>query len=220
MGGSSRKPNAADSLRVGTPFNFPGQISKARTLVRSAESWVVTARDVASLSAAAEASRRWLDLAAALELEALSEARLSRLDDALNLQEARYQLGEIAGTEVRQLDLEHVSESSRLAGLRAEVEMAAAALRELCGTEWGDVRLGDLKAMAEFSNPPEEVDVTTSALADGPVLRLAAGDAELERSAAKLDLGNRLGAGRTRRPSGSGCLPSTVSRASTPGDSV
>jgi outer membrane protein TolC len=186
LGGSGRSPNAADTLRVGTPFNFPGQISKARTLVRSAEDWVATALDVASLSAAAEASRRWLDLAAALELEALSEARLSRLDDALNLQEARFQLGEIAGTEVRQLDLEHVSESSRLAALRAEVEMARAALTEICGAGWGDVRRGDLKALASFSKPPEELDVTTSALAAGPVLRLATGDAELGRSAARL----------------------------------
>ena len=186
LGGSGRSPNAADTLRVGTPFNFPGQISKARTLVRSAEDWVTTALDVASLSAAAEASRRWLDLAAALELEALSEARLSRLDDALNLQEARFQLGEIAGTEVRQLDLEHVSESSRLAALRAEVEMARAALTEICGAEWGEVRRGDLKALASFSKLPEVVDVTTSALAAGPVLRLAAGGAELERSAAKM----------------------------------
>jgi len=186
LGGSSRSPNAADYLRVGTPFNFPGQISKARALVRSAESWVGTAQDVASLSAAAEASRRWLDLAAALELEALSEARLSRLDDALNLQEARFQLGEIAGTEVRQLDLEHVGESSRLAALRAEVTMAEAALREFCGAGGGDVRLGDLKALAAYATPPDDVDVTTSMLATGPMLRLAAGNAELEQSAAKL----------------------------------
>jgi len=186
LGGSGRNPNAADYLRVGTPFNFPGQIGKARTLVRNAENWVATALDVASRRAAAEASRRWLDLAAALELEALSEARLSRLDDALNLQEARFQLGEIAGTEVRQLDLEHVSESSRLAALRAEVEMARAAIVEICGAGWGDVRRGDLEALASFSKSPEEVDVTASALAAGPVLRLAADDAELERSAAKL----------------------------------
>lgn len=186
IGGSGRSPNAADYLRVGTPFNFPGQISKARTLVRSADEWVATARNVASLRAAAEASRRWLDVAAALELEALSMARLNRLDDALNLQEARYQLGEIAGTEVRQIDLEHVSESSRLAAVRADLEMAEAALRELCGTGWGEVRQGDLKALAAISKPTEDQDVTTSALAEGPVLRLAAGGAEVERSAAKL----------------------------------
>jgi outer membrane protein TolC len=186
MGGSNRKPNAADYLRVGTPINLPGQIGKARTVVRNAESWLVTARDVASLTIAAEVSRRWLDVAAALELEALSQTRLSRLDEALNLQEARFQLGEIAGTEVRQLDLEHISESSRLAGLRAEVEIAEAALRELCGTGWGEVRRGDLEALTAVSTPPEELDVTNSALEEGPALRLAAGDAELERSAARL----------------------------------
>jgi outer membrane protein TolC len=186
MGGSNRKPNAADYLRVGTPINLPGQIGKARTVVRNAESWLVTAGDMASLAIAAEVGRRWLDVAAALELEALSQARLSRLDDALNLQEARFQLGEIAGTEVRQLDLEHISESSRLAGLRADVEIAEAALRELCGAGWGEVRRGDLEALTAISTPPEELDVTNSALEEGPVLRLAAGDAELERSAARL----------------------------------
>lgn len=186
LGGSNRNPNAADYLRVGTPFNFPGQIGKARNLVRSADSWVVVAQDVAVLTAAAEASRRWLDLAAAMELEALSSARLSRLDDALNLQEARYQLGEIAGTEVRQLDLEHVSESSRLAGLRGEVEAAGAALSELCGRDWGTVRRGDLEALTVVSKTPGALISSGEQLAEGPVLRRAAGEAELERSAAKL----------------------------------
>ena len=186
MGGSSRKPNAADYLRVGTPFNLPGQIGKARSLVRSAESWVATAQNVAALTAAAEASRRWLDMAEALELEALSEARLSRLDDALTLQEAKFQLGEIAGTEVRQLDLEHVGESSRLATRRAEVKIAEAALYELCGGDWGSVRRGDLEALTVVSRTPAAVAFTAEKLAEGPMLRLATGDAELERSAASL----------------------------------
>jgi len=186
LGGPSRKPNATDYLRIGTPFNFPGQIGKARSLVRSADSWVVTAQDVAALTAASEASRRWIDVAAALELEALSGARLSRLDDALNLQEARYQLGEIAGTEVRQLELEHVGESSRLAALKGEVERAEAALRELCGDDWGTVRRGDLETLTVVSTTPEAVGFTAGELAEGPILRLATGDAELERSAAKL----------------------------------
>ncbi len=186
LGGSSRKPNAADYLRVGTPFNFPGQTGKARTLVRNAESWVVTAQDVAVLTAAAEASRRWIEVAAALELEALSTARLSRLDDALNLQEARYQLGEIAGTEVRQLNLEHVGETSRLATRRAEVEIAQASLGEFCGGDWGTVRRGDLQALTAVSRTPAAVGFTAEELAEGPMLRLAVGDAELERSAAAL----------------------------------
>ena len=186
LGGSNRKPNAADYLRVGTPFNFPGQIGKARALVKHADSWVVTARDVAGLTAAAEAGLRWIDVAASLELAELSEARLSRLDDALNLQEARYQLGEIAGTEVRQLDLEHVGESSRLAALRADLKTAQAALRELCGSGRGTVRRGDLEALTLASTTPGGVAVAENELADGPILRLASGDAELQRSAAAL----------------------------------
>ena len=186
LGGSSRKPNAADYLRVGTPFNFPGQIGKARALVRNAEGWVVAARDVAGLAAAAEAGRRWIDVAASLELAALSEARLSRLDDALNLQEARYQLGEIAGTEVRQLDLEHVGESSRLASLQAEVKAARAALRELCGSGWGTVLPGDLEVLTRASTTPGSVTLADNELADGPILRLASDDAALQRSASDL----------------------------------
>lgn len=186
LGGSSRQPNAADYLRVGTPFNFPGQIGKARALMRSAESWAATAQDVAAVTVGAEAGRRWIDVAAALELEALSEARLNRLDAALKLQEARYQLGEIAGTEVRQLDLEHVSESSRLASLRAEVKTTETALRELCSDACGSVRQGDLESLTLVSTTPAGVNLAHAELADGPILRLATGDAELKRSAAKL----------------------------------
>jgi len=186
LAGSNRQPNATDYFRVGTPFNFPGQIGKARALVRSAESWAITAQNVAAVTAAAETGRRWVDVAAALELEALSEARLNRLDDALNLQEARYQLGEIAGTEVRQLDLEHVSESSRLAALRAEVKTTETALRELCGSACGAVHRGDLESLTRASTTPLGVGLADDGLADGPILRLATGDAELRRNAAKL----------------------------------
>jgi len=186
MGGSRREANAADYLRVGVPFNFPGQTGKARTLVKTTESWVVAARDVATLNTAAEVSRRWLDVAAAVELEALSSARLERLDDALNLQEARFQLGEIAGTEVRQLNLEHVSESSRLASIKAEVAMAEAALREICGRDWGMIRRGDLAALTAVSRTPDALGLSIEALTDGPLLRRAAGNAERERSASDL----------------------------------
>jgi len=186
LGGSGREANAADYLRVGVPFNFPGQTGKARALVRTTESWVVAAQDVAVLSTAAEVSRRWLDVAAAVELEALSAARLERLDDALNLQEARFQLGEIAGTEVRQLNLEHVSESSRLASIRADVAMAEAALRELCGQDWGMILRGDLAALTVVSRTPDAMLLSAENLTEGPVVRQALGGAERERSASEL----------------------------------
>jgi len=186
LGGSGRELNAADYLRVGVPFNFPGQTGKARRLVKSTESWVVAAQGVAVLKTAAEVSRRWLDVAAAVELETLSAARLERLDDALNLQEARFQLGEIAGTEVRQLNLEHVSESSRLASIKADVASAKAALRELCGHGWGTILQGDLAALAVVSRTPDASVLTTENLTEGPVLRQALGTADRERSASDL----------------------------------
>jgi outer membrane protein TolC len=186
MSGSGREANAADSLRVGIPFNFPGQTGKARALVRTTENWVAAARDVAALKTAAEVSRRWLEVATAVELEALSAARLERLDDALNLQEARFQLGEIAGTEVRQLNLEHVSESSRLASIRADVAMAEAALRELCGQDWGTILRGDLAALTAVSRTPDALVLNAENLTEGPLFRQAAGSADRERSASDL----------------------------------
>jgi outer membrane protein TolC len=186
LGGSGRQPNAADYLRVGTPFNLPGQIGRARDLVESTEGWVSTATGVASIQTVAEASRRWLALAGAVELEALSTARMERLDAALNLQEARYQLGEIAGTEVRQIDLEHVSESSRLADARARRIAAEAALTELCGTGWAEVRRGDLAALVDASVTPDADRVTDDRLELGPFIDLYTGEAELARATAEL----------------------------------
>jgi outer membrane protein TolC len=183
---AGRQPNAADYLRVGTPFNLPGQIGRARELVRTADGWAETALGVAALDSAAEVSRRFLELAAAVEKEALAAARLRRLDGALSLQEARFQLGEIAGAEVRQLDLEHVGQTSRLASLRSEVAAAEATVRQLAGDRPVVVREGDLAALAALSRTPEATAVTPEDLGRGPLLRRAEGDAGLERSAAEL----------------------------------
>jgi outer membrane protein TolC len=111
---------------------------------------------------------------------------MERLDAALNLQEARYQLGEIAGTEVRQIDLEHVSESSRLADARARRLAAEAALTELCGTGWAEVQKGDLAALVEASDTPDPERVSGDRLGQGPLIDLFEGDAGLARSSAEL----------------------------------
>jgi hypothetical protein len=66
------------------------------------------------------------------------------------------------------------------------VKAADAALRELCGSGWGAVRRGDLEALAFASSTPGSVAVDETELADGPILRLASGDAALQRSAADL----------------------------------
>jgi outer membrane protein TolC len=186
LGGSGRRPNAIDTLRVGTPFNLPGQIGRARDLVRTADTWMTAAQEVALLQTVGEASRRWLALAATVELEELSSARLERLDAALNLQEARFQLGEIAGTEVRQIDLEHVSESSRLAELRSRRVAAEAALAELCDAGWATARNGDLAGLVEASLTPPAESVVADSMDAGPIVSRYQGDAELALAGAAL----------------------------------
>ena len=64
--GGDRTPNAQDSLRIGTPFNFLGQIGPARDLARAAEAGTAVMREAASRSVAVEATSRWLELAAAV----------------------------------------------------------------------------------------------------------------------------------------------------------
>jgi outer membrane protein TolC len=115
--GSDRTLNAQDSLRVGTPFNFFGQMGPARDLARTTEEGLEVIQRSAVRSTAVEATRRWLDLAAAMERLQVRRARLERLDTALALLEARHQLGEVAGTEVAQLDLEHTDAASLVAAV-------------------------------------------------------------------------------------------------------
>ncbi len=61
--------------------------------------------------------------------------------------EARHQLGEVAGTEVAQLDLEHTDAASMVAAAGAEVAGLRQAVVELCGDEFEDPRSGDLEAL-------------------------------------------------------------------------
>ncbi|MEE4271862.1 MAG: TolC family protein [Thermoanaerobaculales bacterium] len=183
---SGRQPNGADYIRVGTPFNLPGQIGPAKELVRNAEGWELAAQRVATLSAVADASRRWLALAAAVELEALSSARVERLDAALELQRKRFELGEIAGSEVRQLDLERITELARLTEQESRRNAAEAALFELCGDQWLAARRGDLAALVAVSTTPVVADFDDEQLAGVPLVDQLERDAELARASAAL----------------------------------
>ena len=186
LSGSGRQANGADYLRVGTPFNLPGQIGPAKTLVRNAAEWELAAHRVASLSTVTDASRRWLALAAAVELEALSSARVERLDSALEMQRKRFELGEIAGSEVRQIDLERITEIARLTERESRRNAAETALSELCGDQWLAARRGDLAALVAASTTPVAADLGGDELAAGPLVDQLERDAELARSEAAL----------------------------------
>jgi outer membrane protein TolC len=184
--GSQRTPNAQDSLRFGTEFNFFGQMGPARDLARASEAGVAVIRGAALRSTAVEATRRWLDLAAAVERLEIRKARFEKLDTALALLEARHQLGEVAGTEVAQLDLEHSDAASLVAVIEAEVEMLRQGVEELCGTSFADPRPGDLEALAAASRSPGASEIDDRALAAGVLMQIASSEADLEEARARM----------------------------------
>lgn len=184
--GFDRNLNAQDTLRFGSPFNFPGQSKAGRRLQETTLEWIDAGREAARVELAAEAGQRWLDLAAALERSAVIRDRVARLDRALTLQEAKYQLGEVAGTDVAQLDLEHVRESSHLEDLDGEVEVFRARLRELCGGGCREPEEGDLRLVVSATLTPDRVTANVAAVESGPVYRSAYGEAEALRVRSEL----------------------------------
>ena len=184
--GSDRTLNAQDSLRVGTPFNFFGQMGPARDLARTTKEGLEVIQKAAVRSTAVEATRRWLDLAAAMERLQVRRARLERLDTALALLEARHQLGEVAGTEVAQLDLEHTDAASLVVAGHAQVEGLRQTVAELCGGGYPDPRPGDLKALATATRSPDSSEIYHEALALGVPMQDANTEADIENARARM----------------------------------
>ncbi len=184
--GGERTPNAQDTVRLATPFLFFGQAGPARDLSRLAEDGAAPAREAARRAIAVEATRRWLALAAADEVVAVRRERVARLETALALLEARHQLGEVAGTEVSQLDLEHSTAASELELAAAAAAGLAHGAAELCGDAFLRPRTGDLEELARLSATPAAERLGSEALAAGPPLRLAGWQAGLETASARL----------------------------------
>jgi len=184
--GSGRTANAQDSLRLGTEINFFGQMGPARDLARTTEQGVAVIQTAAVQSVIVEVTRRWLDLAAAVERLEVRTARLEKLDTALSLLEARHQLGEVAGTEVAQLDLEHTDAASLVAAAAAEVEVRRQAVSELCGGSYPDPRSGDLEALTAVSRSPGSNDIHDQALIAGVPMQIANTEADIEEARAQM----------------------------------
>jgi outer membrane protein TolC len=184
--GPSRTPNAQDTLRLGTTFNFPGQIGPARRLVEAAERETNRARAALAGGAAVEATRRWLELAAALERVAVRRARVEHLDRALNILEARHQLGEVAGVEVAQLDLEYSTAAAQLDLAESDAAALNHAVAELCGRDFPSPALGDLEELVGGTATPPVPVFEAEALVAGAPMQLADAAAELEASRSKV----------------------------------
>jgi outer membrane protein TolC len=184
--GGDRTPNAQDTLRLGTPFNFFGQAGPARELARAAEHGAEAIRLAAMRTVAVESTRRWLALAAAVERAEVRRRRLERLEAALTRLEARHRLGEVSGTEVAQLDLDRTSAASLLAAAEAAVEVQAEGVAELCGPSYPRPLPGDLETLTGLSSTPDTVRIVDEAVAAGVPMQSVRSEAELEDARARM----------------------------------
>lgn len=155
---SGREPNAQDVVRVGTAVRYPWQVGHAKDTRRAHDDALSLELDVSRRQVAARVATGWIDLAVVRQRQEVARARLERLDVALALLEARFQLGEVAGTEVMQTDLEHVRATSHVEQLRAEDAAAVAALRQLAGDTFPLPRPGDVEALVEGTASSGEGD--------------------------------------------------------------
>jgi outer membrane protein TolC len=138
------KPNAARYLRVGKPFSWPGQVRAGRRLVEQGESWSGAALEQVRLELAGRVADAWLQLAAQQESVAVVARVADRLGDAVEAQREKLELGEVSGSELLQLELEHVDAEARLAEARVGLTGMRQALVRLAGEEAASPRRGDL----------------------------------------------------------------------------
>ena len=142
-----RQPNSQDTVSVGVPFNGPGQGSRARRLTDAASLRTLAHQRVAVLDVVRLVGEEWIKTAALADRLEVVRTRLNHLENALKLQNKRLELGEVAGTEVMQLELARAAEASMRAGLEAEAESGRHRMGALCGDGCVFPVPGDLEAI-------------------------------------------------------------------------
>ncbi len=143
-----RELNAADFLRYSQPFRWPGSGSGA--LRDGLEEWQSVTTRAQRLEEAAGAASLWLEVAAETAANSVREARLQRIERALVIYRRRLELGEIAGSEVRQLELERGRDAAALALGRARVVTLRAQLESRIGMPSPPAEVGDLEALVQW----------------------------------------------------------------------
>lgn len=182
-GGFDRDPNAVDYLRFSLPFHRPWTLGTMRDLREATGNWLETGQRATALEVAALAGRRWLDLAAAKARHELAVARLERLDRAMAIQRKRFELGEISGSERRQVELAHASEAASLEQAAARLLTVRREVEFLVPGGLPDPEAEDLEALVGASS--RATHSAGSLVAESPVLQLASTRAEVAELEAK-----------------------------------
>jgi outer membrane protein TolC len=191
-GGFQRNLNAADYLRLSKPFNRPWHRDTIRELRDASERWLESGQQVTTLELASLAGRSWLDLAAAIAREELAAVRVARLDRALTIQQKRFELGEISGSERRQIELERARELATLDQLEASRLAVQRELEILAPGGFPSPAGQDLEALVEATTPIAGDSDSQTVLA-GPALQFVASKAEMAQLEAERQRGAAWG---------------------------
>lgn len=180
--GFAWRPNAQTTFRVGLPFNLPWQASAARELREAAATAAEAEIALSAVTVAERAGSLWLQLAAAeARLEIATRIR-ERLDRALALHEERYSLGEVAGFDVVQLDVEQVRAALAEARERSDRDALLAGLRLFAGEHAPAPGAADLESLVPVTSTPS----AAASVASAPRLAFAAERADTAAARSQL----------------------------------
>jgi outer membrane protein TolC len=183
------RDNAQTSVQLAAPFVLPWNARDVKQLRTGAELLQETGVQATRHEVSARVARNWLELAATLEALEVARGRLERLDQAVVLQTHRRDLGEVAGLDVVQLELERLRDAGRVRRLETEAAEARARLAELTGTTAATPVAGDLRSLTDLPYVlPAEAEVESAVVA-GPLARaaIAAADVQNARAAVVAD---------------------------------
>lgn len=178
--------NAQTTLRIGTPFNLPSQGRARRDLRSAAGQWSTAAYQAAVLESTREVGLRWLDLAAVEERLAIGRRRLSRLERALDLERVRLDLGEVAGTDVTQIELAWAGVMSMVKRLESDRKTALEALRQYCADRCVLPEAGDLQDLVPLTSTLQVDGDSTTVLERSPLWRTPSLRADVDRGSARV----------------------------------
>jgi len=182
--GFSREANAVDYLRLSLPFNRPWQLDTVRDLRNQAEVLRQSGQRSSRLEVAVLAGQAWLDLAAAKEHEQLARTRLDRLDRALAIQQKRYELGEISGSERTQVELQQAQDAVAFQTATAQRFALHRKLEILVPIGLTAPSEQDLGRLVEATTSPGEAELE-GLLSDSPLLELSGARAQISRLTAE-----------------------------------
>ncbi len=181
-GGFSHQPNSASYLRLVRELRYPWMLNEARTAVKATDQYAGAATTSATLSTSAETARRWLEVAAATDQLELIERRRSRLSAAVRIQQTRYDVGEVSGSDLLQLQLEHAAVEAEHSAAQRRLERFHRRLELLCGDRCAPPEGGDLATLTVELRADPASFPDTSALEQSPRWTMLQQMLELEQA--------------------------------------